>query len=87
MIVSDLGQQLRQLKTAPPETVQASIEARKQSFKAAEARQKDMLRSALCESDVAYILQLAKETGFETCVADDFSQDENLIGVYISLTK
>ncbi|MCK7596058.1 class I SAM-dependent methyltransferase [Microbulbifer sp. CAU 1566] len=87
IIVSDLSQQLRQLKTTPPEIVKESIKARERSFIAAQARQKDMLNAALDESDVTYILQLAKKIGFESCTAEDFSQDGNLIGVYISLTK
>ncbi|WP_043318956.1 class I SAM-dependent methyltransferase [Microbulbifer sp. HZ11] len=87
IIVNETSQQLKRLNSTSAELVRESLETIRKSFRAAQGRQKDMLSAALSKKDVTYISQFARDIGFDKVKAVDFSQDGDLVGVYISLTK
>lgn len=87
LMISDISQHLRQLKFQSAKEVADQLNSRKSTFYAAYSRQKDMLDAALCHQDVSSILKTSRRLGFSAVSSQKFTQTDDLIGIYISLTK
>ena len=87
MMLTDLIHCLKLLNQLSAEEVAQTLSARKSTYQAAYARQRDMIQAALDEKAYVQILRTSKEIGFHEATADEFRQNNELIGIHIKLTK
>ena len=87
MMLTDLIRCLKLLNQLPATDVAQMLSARKSTYQAAYARQRDMVEAALDERAQEQILRTSKKIGFHDAMAKEFRQNNELIGIYIKLTK
>ncbi|WP_334078795.1 class I SAM-dependent methyltransferase [Microbulbifer sp. M83] len=87
ILIADISNHLKQLKTAPAQKITDELEGRKSEYDSALRRLMDMESAALAETDFDIIKDLAYKAGFSSFEEQQIFQQGKKLGTHLHLTR